>query len=117
MQVRYQLRHSPIVLGSGDRCLTTRGILANTSGGSEIGTRDGSAISSAVGALLGMPDDWHGFSGMLNAHWTELIATRGDFAPSWRMVGYNLGPTDASADWNAGPDTAHDADSETRDPD
>ena len=77
----------------------------------------GSAISSAVGALLGMPEDWHGFSGMLNAHWTELVATRGDFAPSWRLVGYNLGPTDASSDWNAGPDAAHDADSETRDPD
>lgn len=75
----------------------------------------GSAISSAVGALLGMPEDWHGFTGMLNAHWTELIATRGDIAPSWRMVGYNLGPTDASSDWNAGPD--HDVDSETRDPD
>jgi probable phosphoglycerate mutase len=54
---------------------------------------------------------------MLNAHWTELIATRGDIAPSWRMVGYNLGPTDASSDWNAGPDAGHDADSETRDPD
>ncbi|WP_028050288.1 histidine phosphatase family protein [Cellulomonas sp. URHD0024] len=77
----------------------------------------GSAISSAVGALLGMPEDWHGFSGMHNAHWTELIATRGDIAPAWRMVGYNLGPTDASSDWNAGPDSAHDADSETRDPD
>ena len=33
----------------------------------------GSAISSAVGALLGMPEDWHGFTGMLNAHWTELV--------------------------------------------
>lgn len=77
----------------------------------------GSAISSAVGALLGMPEDWHGFAGMHNAHWTELVATRGDFAPSWRMVGYNLGPTDASSDWNAGPDAGHDADTETRDPD
>ena len=77
----------------------------------------GSAISSAVGALLGMPEDWHGFSGMLNAHWTELVATRGDFSPSWRMVGYNLGPTDASSDWNAGPDSAHAVDTETRDPD
>jgi len=79
----------------------------------------GSAISAAVGALLGMPSDWHGFSGMLNVHWTELVATRGDIAPSWRMVGYNLGPTDASSDWNAGPDAAHDADrdSGTRDPD
>ena len=77
----------------------------------------GSAISSAVGALLGMPEHWHGFSGMLNAHWTELVATRGDFEPAWRMVGYNLGPTDASSDWNAGPDAAHGADSETRDPD
>ena len=56
---------------------------------------------------------------MLNAHWTELVATRGDFSPSWRMVGYNLGPTDASTDWNAGPDTTRDsdADAETRDPD
>ena len=79
----------------------------------------GSAISCAVGDLLGMPTHWHGFTGMLNAHWTELVATRGDFAPPWRMVGYNLGPTDASADWNAGPDTTHesDADAETRDPD
>lgn len=79
----------------------------------------GSAISCAVGDLLGMPTDWHGFTGMLNVHWTELVATRGDFAPPWRMVGYNLGPTDASSDWNAGPDTTHetDADAETRDPD
>ncbi len=77
----------------------------------------GSAISSAVGALLGMPDDWHGFAGMLNAHWTELVATRGETVPSWRIVGYNLGPTDASSDWNAGPDAGHGADAETRDPD
>ena len=45
--------------------------------------------------------------------------SRGDVAPAWRLAGYNLGPTDASSDWNAGPDTAHDsdADAETRDPD
>jgi probable phosphoglycerate mutase len=79
----------------------------------------GSAISCAVGDLLGMPTDWHGFTGMLNVHWAELTATRGDFAPAWRMVGYNLGPTDASSDWNAGPDVTHDSgvDAETRDPD
>ena len=80
----------------------------------------GSAISRAVGDLLGMPTDWHGFSGMLfNAHSTASVATRGDFSPSWRMVGYNLGPTDASTDWNAGPDTTRDSDTdaETRDPD
>ncbi|GCE77572.1 histidine phosphatase family protein [Cellulomonas biazotea] len=78
----------------------------------------GSAISSTVGRLLGLGDRLHAFAGMLNAHWTELTSTRLDGQPTWRLTGYNLGPTDASSDWNAGPD-AHEsgADAETRDPD
>ncbi|RHA44448.1 histidine phosphatase family protein [Cellulomonas rhizosphaerae] len=79
----------------------------------------GAAISSAVGELLGMAPEWRGIVGMLNAHWAELISSTADGQASWRLTGYNLGPTDASSDWNAGPDTAHgsEADAPTRDPD
>jgi len=79
----------------------------------------GAAISSAVGELLGMPPEWRGIAGMLNAHWAELVSSSADGQAAWRLSGYNLGPTDASSDWNAGPDTAHDseADAQTRDPD
>jgi glucosyl-3-phosphoglycerate phosphatase len=79
----------------------------------------GAAISSAVAELLGMSAEWRGVAGMHNAHWAELVAARNDVMPAWRLVGYNLGPTDASSDWNAGPDRATDTDpdTETRDPD
>lgn len=79
----------------------------------------GAAISSAVGELLGMPPEWRGIAGMLNAHWAELVSSSADGQAAWRLSGYNLGPTDASSDWNAGPDTVHDseADAQTRDPD
>ncbi|MDM7831652.1 histidine phosphatase family protein [Cellulomonas edaphi] len=78
----------------------------------------GAAISSAVGELLGMPPQWRGIAGMLNAHWAELVSSTGSVEPGWRLTGYNLGPTDASSDWNAGPDTVHgsEADAQTRDP-
>ena len=78
----------------------------------------GAAISSAVAELLGMPAQWRGIAGMHNAHWAELVPSSGDVLPAWRLVGYNLGPTDASADWNAGPDRSEDEQSgSTRDPD
>jgi glucosyl-3-phosphoglycerate phosphatase len=78
----------------------------------------GAAISSAVGELLGMAPQWRGIAGMLNAHWAELVSSSAQGQASWRLAGYNLGPTDASSDWNAGPDAAHgsDADAQTRDP-
>lgn len=78
----------------------------------------GAAISSAVGALLGMPAEWRGIAGMHNAHWAELVSSSAAGQAPWRLVGYNLGPSDASSDWNAGPDKAHDseADAQTRDP-
>lgn len=71
----------------------------------------GAAISLAVGALLDLPADWRGITGPSNAHWAELHAGRVSHGGQWRLTGYNLGPTDASADWNAGPDQ------EVRDPD
>ncbi|MCC2318198.1 histidine phosphatase family protein [Cellulomonas chengniuliangii] len=71
----------------------------------------GAAISLAVGALLGLPSDWRGITGPSNAHWAELHAGRLSHGGAWRLTGYNLGPTDASADWNAGPDQ------QVRDPD
>ncbi|WP_066587595.1 histidine phosphatase family protein [Cellulomonas timonensis] len=71
----------------------------------------GAAISLAVGALLGLPADWRGITGPSNAHWAELHAGRASHGGAWRLTGYNLGPTDASADWNAGPDQ------QVRDPD
>ena len=92
---------------------------------SALGRRDtlvvvshGAAISSAVGALLGMEPQWRGIAGMLNSHWAELVSSSAPDQASWRLAGYNLGPTDASSDWNAGPDSAHgsDADAQTRDP-
>ncbi|MBT0994695.1 phosphoglycerate mutase family protein [Cellulomonas sp. DKR-3] len=76
----------------------------------------GAAISSAVAELLGMPADWRAIAGMHNAHWAELVPSSGDVHPAWRLAGYGLGPTDASRDWDAGPDREDDVAS-TRDPD
>jgi probable phosphoglycerate mutase len=79
----------------------------------------GAALSSVVAELLDMPAASRAFAGMLNAHWAELVAARNDVRPAWRLVGYNIGPSDVSSDWNAGPDRAADVDpdTETRDPD
>jgi probable phosphoglycerate mutase len=77
----------------------------------------GAAIALAVGALLGQPPSWRGVIGLHNAHWAELVPSRGGAAPDWRLTGLNLGPTDASTDWNAGPDSAPEENGETRDPD
>ncbi|HEY0118033.1 MAG TPA: histidine phosphatase family protein [Cellulomonas sp.] len=77
----------------------------------------GAAIALGVGELLGQPPAWRGVVGLQNAHWAELTPSRGLVEPAWRLHGFNLGPTDASRDWNAGPDAASDEDGETRDPD
>lgn len=77
----------------------------------------GAAIALAIGALLGQPASWRGVVGLHNAHWAELVPAHGGAAPDWRLTGLNLGPTDASQDWNAGPDTAPEEDGEARDPD
>lgn len=77
----------------------------------------GAAIALAIGALLGQPPSWRGVVGLHNAHWAELVPAHGGAAPDWRLIGLNLGPTDASRDWNAGPDVAAEEDDETRDPD
>jgi glucosyl-3-phosphoglycerate phosphatase len=77
----------------------------------------GAAISSAVAELLGMPSQWRGIAGMHNAHWGELVPVSSDVFPAWRLAGYGLGPTDASSDWNAGPDREDDDVASTRDPD
>ena len=71
----------------------------------------GAAIGLGVGGLLGLPSEWRGIVGVSNAHWAELRLGRGPLGPAWRLLGYNLGPTDASSDWDAGPDR------EVRDPD
>ena len=71
----------------------------------------GAAIGLGVAGLLLLPPDWRGIVGISNAHWAELRLGRGNLGPTWRLTGYNLGPTDASADWDAGPDR------EVRDPD
>ena len=76
----------------------------------------GAAIALAVGALLGQPASWRGVIGLHNAHWAELVPSRGGAAPDWRLTGLNLGPTDASTDWNAGPDAAPEEAGEDRDP-
>ncbi|NTW39852.1 MAG: histidine phosphatase family protein, partial [Cellulomonadaceae bacterium] len=78
----------------------------------------GAAISTAVNALIGMDAEWRGITGMTNAHWAELVASGPGAEPRWRLTGYNLGPLDASSDWDAGPDRpTSEADTETRDPD
>lgn len=78
----------------------------------------GAAISSAVAELMGMPADWRALAGMHNAHWAELVPSSSGVQPAWRLAGYNLGPTDASADWNAGPDRTDTREGgSTRDPD
>lgn len=77
----------------------------------------GAAISLVVGALLGQPPAWRGVAGLHNAHWVEMRPSHGDAVPPWRLHGLNLGPTDASRDWNAGPDAPTDEDERTRDPD
>lgn len=77
----------------------------------------GAAIGSVVAAMLGQEPTWRGITGMHNAHWAELVAAAPGSTPAWRMLGYNVGPTDASSDWNAGPDPEPDrTDEATRDP-
>ncbi|GIG39715.1 histidine phosphatase family protein [Cellulomonas phragmiteti] len=80
----------------------------------------GAAIGSLVAELLGQDPAWRGVAGMHNAHWAEMVRSGADVVPAWRLLGYNIGPTDASSDWNAGPDPEPaelDADDTTRDPD
>lgn len=80
----------------------------------------GAAIGSLVAELLGQVPTWRGLVGMHNAHWAEMLRAGPDVAPAWRLLGYNVGPTDASSDWNAGPDpepAEQGADDTTRDPD
>jgi probable phosphoglycerate mutase len=77
----------------------------------------GAAIALAVGGLLDQDPAWRGIVGLHNAHWAELTPSYGPVSPAWRLQGFNLGPTGASRDWNAGPDAPASADSETRDPD
>lgn len=77
----------------------------------------GSAIGSLVAELLGQDPLWRGVVGMHNAHWAELLRSGAGVEPAWRLHGYNVGPTDASSDWNAGPDARTSVDEPTRDPD
>lgn len=80
----------------------------------------GAAIGSLVAELLGQVPTWRGLVGMHNAHWAEMLRAGPDVAPAWRLLGYNVGPTDASSDWNAGPDpepAEQGVDDTTRDPD
>jgi len=88
--------------------------------GSLVVVSHGAAIGSLVAELLGQDPAWRGVVGMHNAHWAELLASGPGVDPAWRLLGYNVGPTDASSDWNAGPDpepAEQDADDTTRDPD
>jgi len=71
----------------------------------------GAAIGLGVTALIGMSAGWRGIAGVSNAHWAEVRLGRAGAGSAWRLLAYNLGPTDASSDWDAGPDR------EVRDPD
>ncbi|MCL2454618.1 MAG: histidine phosphatase family protein [Micrococcales bacterium] len=62
----------------------------------------GTATGAGLGLLLGAGADWPALISMRNAHWAHLLRNRADTA--WMMSGYNLGPTDASTSWEAGPD-------------
>jgi probable phosphoglycerate mutase len=64
----------------------------------------GTAVAQAVADLLDLPAAWRGLVVPRNAHWAELVPARVDVAPGWRLVGYNLGPTGASRNWDEGPD-------------
>ena len=77
----------------------------------------GAAIALAVGELLGQDPAWRGVIGLQNAHWAELSPSHGPVAPDWRLHGFNLGPTDASQDWDAGPDAPAATEAQTRNPD
>lgn len=79
----------------------------------------GSAIAAGISTMLAVPAGWHGLTGMRNAHWANLSPARGPVGPAWRLHGYNLGPTDASRDWDAGPDPepSEGPDTGMRDPD
>lgn len=77
----------------------------------------GAAIALAVGELLGQDPAWRGVLGLQNAHWADLVPAHGPVPPDWRMRGFNLGPTDASQDWDAGPDAPAEAEAQTRNPD
>lgn len=63
----------------------------------------GAAISLGLTALLGLDATaWRGLVGLHNAHWSVLRATRGDFAPPWRLETHNVGPSVRAVDWDAG---------------
>ncbi len=94
--------------------------LEQTGDGGLVIVSHGAAIGALVAALLGQDPTWRGVVGVHNAHWVELMQSGPGVAPPWRLLGYNVGPTDASSDWNAGPDPEpedQDADDSTRDPD
>lgn len=77
----------------------------------------GAAISLGVIGLIGLDAEWRGITGMSNAHWAELHATRPGSPVAWRLESLNLGPAHESSDWNAGPDVAEDElQEEVRDP-
>lgn len=77
----------------------------------------GAAIALAVIGMLGLPAQWRGITGMTNAHWAELRPGRPGSGLDWRLELLNVGPLDASSDWNAGPDRpVSTADAEVRDP-
>jgi len=118
----------PVGVGAESRADVARRVgeavadqVARTSGtGSLVIVSHGSAIGSLVAELLGQDPAWRGVVGMHNAHWAELLASGAGVDPAWRLLGYNIGPTDASSDWNAGPDpepSEPGADDTTRDPD
>jgi broad specificity phosphatase PhoE len=104
--------------GESRASVATRMVEAVTAHANELDDGDtlvvvshGAAIGLGVAGLLGLPADWRGIVGVSNAHWGELRLGRGNGVPTWRLLGYNLGPTDASSDWDSGPDQ------ESRDPD
>ncbi len=88
-------------------------------GGGLVVVSHGAAIGALVAALLGQQPAWRGVGGLHNAHWVELVRSGPGVDPGWRLLGFNVGPTDASSDWNAGPDPepARDDDDAVRDPD
>jgi probable phosphoglycerate mutase len=92
---------------------------AALAGGTLVVVSHGSAIASGLSTMLGVPDGWHGLVGMRNAHWANVSPAHGPVDPAWRLHGYNLGPTDASRNWDAGPDPepSEEPDAGTRDPD
>jgi len=92
-------------------------------GGTLVIVSHGAAITITAAVLMGQESTWRGVAGISNAHWNEFAVPHdhdgvsGAQLTPWRLLGHNLGPMEASSNWDAGPDKdVPDLDDSAREP-